>query len=67
MVVLDARQGTGFAYLRATGQGGMIIETVAAPTLGAWARRGRRETGIEPPDDIFKTTPVRSVSLRRSR
>ena len=57
----------GFAYLRETGQGGMIIETVAAPTLGAWAGAQVRETGIEPPDDIFKTTPVRSVSLRRSR
>ena len=45
----------------------MIIETVAAPTLGAWAGAQVRETGIEPPDDIFKTTVVRHVSLRRSR
>jgi hypothetical protein len=57
----------GFAFLRAAGQGGMIIETVAAPTLGAWAGAQVRETGIEPPDEIFKTTVVRHVSLRRSR
>jgi hypothetical protein len=54
----------GFDYLRSTGQGGMIIETVPAPTLGAWAGAQVKETGVEPPDDIFKTTITRSVSLR---
>jgi hypothetical protein len=57
----------GFAYLREKGQGGMIIETVPAPTLGAWAHAVTDETGIEPPDDIFKTSIARSVSLRRSK
>ena len=57
----------GFAYLREHGQGGMIIETVPAPTLGAWAGAQIRETGVEPPDDIFKTTVARHVSLRASR
>jgi hypothetical protein len=57
----------GLAYLRDTNQGGMIIETVPAPTLGAWAHSVTDETGIEPPDDIFKTSIARSVSLRRSK
>ena len=57
----------GFAYLREIGQGGMIIETVPAPTLGAWAREETEENGREPPDNIFKTSVARSVSLRRSK
>jgi hypothetical protein len=64
---LDGKKEEGFAYLRDHGQGGMIIETVPAPTLGAWAHAVTDETGIEPPDDIFKTSVARSVSLRRSK
>jgi hypothetical protein len=56
-----------FEYLRKTGQGGMIIETVPAPTLGAWAREETEDKGREPPDDIFKTSIARHVSLRRSK
>jgi hypothetical protein len=56
----------GLAYLREVGQGGMIIETVPAPTLGAWAREETEEKGREPPDDVFKTSIARHVSLRRS-
>ena len=57
----------GLAYLRGAGQGGMIIETVPAPTLGAWARSETEEKGKEPPDDIFKTSVARYVSLRASK
>ena len=57
----------GLAYLRGAGQGGMIIETVPAPTLGAWAHAVTDETGREPPDDIFKTSIARYVSLRPSK
>jgi len=53
----------GFEYLRRNGQAGMIIETVPAPTLGAWAREETEERGVEPPDDIFKTSIARYVSL----
>ena len=56
-----------FAYLRMHDQGGMIIETVPAPTLGAWARSETEEKGREPPDDIFKTSINRFVSLTRSK
>jgi hypothetical protein len=58
---------TGLAYLRDVGQGGMIIETVPAPTLGVWAREETEEKGREPPEDIFKTSIARHVSLRRSK
>lgn len=56
----------GFQYLRDAGQGGMIIETVNAMTLGAWARGQVEEAGVEPPDDIFKTSINRYCSLRSS-
>ena len=64
---LEGKKEDGFSYLRGTGQGGMIIETVPASTLGAWAHAVTDETGNEPPDDIFKTSIARSVSLRRSK
>jgi hypothetical protein len=63
---LEGKKEAGFAYLRENNQGGMIIETVPAPTLGAWAHAVTDETGVEPPDSIFKTSIARSVSLRRS-
>jgi hypothetical protein len=56
----------GYEYLRETGQGGMIQETVNAMTLGAWARKEVEDEGKEPPDDIFKTTIARYLSLRAS-
>jgi hypothetical protein len=65
--ILEGKKEDGLAYLRDQGQGGMIIETVPAPTLTAWAHAVTDETGIEPPPDIFKTSVVRSVSLRRSK
>lgn len=64
---IEGKQEEGFAYLRDQGQGGMIRETVPAPTLGAWARTVTDETGKEPPLEIFKTSIARSVSLRRSK
>jgi hypothetical protein len=57
----------GYQYLRDNGQGGMITETVNAMTLGAWARGEVEDRGIEPPDDIFKTSVARYVSLTRSK
>jgi hypothetical protein len=57
----------GYAYLRETGQGGMIQETVNAMTLGAWARSEVEEKGKEPPDDLFKTSVARYVSLTRPK
>ena len=64
---LEGKKDEGFAYLRNAGQGGMIIETVPAPTLGAWAHIVTDETGKEPDPEIFKTSIARSVSLRRSK
>ena len=57
----------GYKYLRDNGQGGMITETVNAMTLGAWAKDEVEERGVEPPDDVFKTSIARYVSLRRSK
>lgn len=57
----------GHAYLRKHGQAGMIQETVNAMTLGAWAREETEDKGREPPEDVFKTTVARYVSLTRSK
>ena len=65
--ILEGKKEAGLAYLRDQGQGGMIIETVPAPTLTAWAHAVTDETGVEPPPDIFKTSVTRSVSLRKSK
>ena len=64
---LEGKKDEGFAWLREHGQGGMIIETIPAPTLGAWAHAVTDETGVEPNPEIFKTSIARSVSLRRSK
>ena len=65
--ILEGKKDDGFAYLRKAGQDGMIIETINAGTLGAWARKEVEDEGVEPPDDIFKTSIARYVSLRRSK
>ena len=65
--ILEGKKDNAFNYLRNAGQGGMIIETVPAPTLGAWAHAVTDETGKEPDPEIFKTSIARSVSLRRSK
>lgn len=57
----------GFSFLREHGQGGMIIETVNAQTLGAWAHAETEEKGREPPSEIFKTSVSRFVSLTRTK
>ena len=65
--ILEGKKDDAFDYLRNAGQGGMIIETVPAPTLGAWAHAVTDETGVEPDPEIFKTSIARSVSLTRSK
>lgn len=65
--ILEGKKEQGLQFVRDVGQGGMIIETIPAPTLGAWARKHTEDTGRELPDEIFKTSIARSVSLRPSR
>ena len=57
----------GLAYLRETGQAGMIQDYVAPMTLAGWAKEVTEESGAEPPDSIFKTSINRYCSLRRSK
>ena len=56
---LEGKKEEGFEYLRNAGQGGMIIETVPASTLGAWAHAVTDETGKEPNPEIFTTKIAR--------
>lgn len=54
---------TGMNWLRSTGNGGLIIETVNAQTLGAFAK-DETVKGKPLPDDIFtvKSTPYVSIT-----
>lgn len=65
--ILKGKKEEGHQYLRDIGQGGMIVETVPAQTLGAWWHRYSDETGKELPRDIFSTGVVTHLSLRASR
>lgn len=54
-----------FEWLRSTGNGGLIIETVPAPTLGAFART-ENEAGKPLPSDIFKAGPTPHISITKA-
>jgi len=55
-----------FAWLRSTGNEGLILETVNAQTLGAFAK-GEVIKGNPLPDDIFQVTasPYTSITAIR--
>jgi hypothetical protein len=54
-----------FEWLRSTGNGGLIIETVNSQTLGAFARE-ETALGRPLPDDTFKVSSSPYVSITRS-
>lgn len=51
-------------HLRDIGQGGLIQETVASPTLSAFAKNWMEEEGKELPPELFKvgTSPYTSIT-----
>jgi hypothetical protein len=55
---------TGFLWLRKTGNEGLIIETVNAETLGAFAKL-EMKAGRPLPDDIFKVTARPYISIEK--
>lgn len=60
-IVKDQRD-RAFQFLETHGQGDLIIRTVNAQTLGAYARE-TLQAGDELPDDIFKTTVKTYTSI----
>lgn len=52
-------------HLREIGQGGIIQETVASPTLSAFARNYIEEEGMELPEDLFKTSSSPYTSIKK--
>ena len=54
-----------FEWLRATGNDGLIIETVNASTLGAFART-ESEAGKPLPRDIFKAGATPHISITKA-
>lgn len=55
----------GFEWLREQGHGDLIQETVNAGTLSSFFRNLLLEEGIEPPDDIFKVSTYKSMSVNK--
>lgn len=63
--ILDGQKERAFEWLRSTGNGGMIIETVPAPKLGAFART-EAEDGKPLPTDIFDAKQAPYISIRKA-
>jgi hypothetical protein len=55
---------TGMAWLRSTGNDGLIVETCNASTLGAWAKE-KTLAGDPPPAEIFKVAATPYVSISK--
>lgn len=55
----------GFEWLRSTGQGDIIQETVNAGTLTSFVRNLIIEEGIDPPDDIVKVSQYKTTSIAK--
>jgi hypothetical protein len=64
--IQKGKKEQGLQYLRDIGQGGMIIETVPAETLSAFARAYAKDEGRELPDNIFTTSVTTHCALTRS-
>ena len=54
-----------FDWLRSTGQGGLIAETVNSQSLGGFARTYIEEEGRELPEDLFKTSFMSYTSITK--
>lgn len=55
----------GFEWLRETGQGDLIQETVNAGTLTSFVRNMIVDEGLEPPDDIVKVSTYKTISISK--
>ena len=62
--IVDGKKPEGFEWLRETGNGGIIIETVNAQTLAAFAKNEVETYGRELPTDLFSTSlnPYTSIT-----
>lgn len=57
----------GYDYLRDTGNGSLIQETVNSSTLAAFAKNKLETEGIELPPDIFKTSIMSYTSITKAK
>lgn len=55
----------GFEWLRGLGQGDLIQETVNAGTLAAFVRNLQINEGVDPPEDVVKLNPYRTISVTK--
>lgn len=62
--VISAKMA-GYAWLRATGNGGLIQETVNASSLSAFTKDMVENEGKQPPGEIFNVKPALSASMTK--
>lgn len=55
----------GYEWLRENGYADLIVETVNANTLKAWAKE-QMKNGVELPADLFNITPFQRAAIYRS-
>lgn len=60
------KRDEAYDWLRSNGHASLIVETVNASSLSAFAK-SQMEEGIELPEEIFKTTIINQVSLTRGK
>lgn len=59
-------KGLGMDWLRNSGNGGLIQETVNSMTLAAFAKSLNDEKGIELPKDLFNTSIMTVTSITKA-
>lgn len=64
--IVDGKREEGFNWLRETGNGALIIETVNSSTLSSFAKEYNEEHGKELPSDIFKTGTMTYTSITKA-
>lgn len=64
--VIDGQREAAHQWLRDTGNEGLIIETVPAPRLAAFAKNRLETTGLEMPLDIFKPNITIYTSITKA-
>jgi hypothetical protein len=64
--VIDGKKPESFEWLRGSGNGGIIIETINAQTLAAFAKHEVEANGKELPTDLFTTSLRPYTSITRT-
>lgn len=65
--IIEGKKAEAFTWLRQSGNGSLIQETVNAGTLSAFAKNLLEENGRELPSDMFKTGSMAYTSITKAK